>query len=48
MSRKHFETIAGILKFNRADKALCLELAIKFIDFNPNIDVDKFMRACGH
>jgi hypothetical protein len=48
MSRKHFETIAGTLKFNRAEKSLCLELAMKFMDFNPNFDIDKFMTACGH
>ena len=48
MSRKHFETIAGILKFNRAEKSLCLHLALKFMDFNHHFDIDKFMTACGH
>jgi hypothetical protein len=48
MSKKHFEVIAGTLKFNKADKSLCLELALKFMDFNPNFDVSKFMNACGH
>lgn len=48
MSKKHFETIAGTLKFNRAEKSLCLHLALKFMDFNPNFDIDKFMTACGH
>jgi len=48
MSKKHFEEIAGILKFNRADKFLCESLALKFIDFNPNFDYGKFLTACGH
>ena len=48
MTRQHFEAIAGILKFNRADKALCEELGLKFMDFNPNFDYGKFLTACGH
>lgn len=48
MTRQHFEAIAGILKFNQADRSLCLELAIKFMDYNYNFDTEKFMEACGH
>jgi len=48
MTRQHFEAIAGILKFNQADKALCEELGLKFMDFNPNFNYGKFLEACGH
>jgi hypothetical protein len=48
MTRQHFEAIAGILKFNQADKPLCEELGLKFMGFNPNFDYSKFLQACGH
>ena len=48
MSKQHFEAIAGILKFNKADRSLCEELGLKFMDFNSNFDYGKFLTACGH
>ena len=48
MSRKHFIGIAETLKAQQANKELCLELAKKFVEFNSNFELIKFMRACGH
>lgn len=54
MTRKDFEELAGLLKYNRAysgNKQACDTLAAQTADFcqkqNPRFDRTKFLRAAG-
>jgi hypothetical protein len=55
MTRKHFEAIAAAIKseqtaiFTREEtrRAIASNIADKMLEFNPNFDHDRFMKAAG-
>ena len=48
MTKKHFIKIAEILKADKADLDLILNLCRAFIDINPRFDKKKFIEASYH
>tara|TARA_B100001094_G_C18184718_1_gene803033 strand:- start:3591 stop:3746 length:156 start_codon:yes stop_codon:yes gene_type:complete len=46
MTRKDYEAIAKIIKFNETKSQVTLGLASIFEDDNPNFDTGKFLKAC--
>jgi hypothetical protein len=46
MTRKDYEAIAKIIKFNESRSQITLGLASIFEDDNPNFDTGKFLKAC--
>lgn len=48
MSKKHFESIALILKSNGASQALCQTMASFCASQNPAFDRPRFLAACGY
>jgi hypothetical protein len=47
MTRKDYEAIAKIIKFNKTKSQVTLGLASIFEDDNPNFDTGKFLKACS-
>jgi hypothetical protein len=48
MTKKHYNMIAAVLKENKADYKLTLDLAIQLSRGNSLFDIDRFMKASGH
>lgn len=54
MTRKHFEAIAEILKYNsnKTHPAVFSKMVLDFAELcakeNPNFNVNKFHEACGY
>jgi|TARA_R110002012_G_scaffold66_2_gene219 hypothetical protein len=46
MTKKDYEAIAKIIKFNETKSQVTLGLASIFEDDNPNFDTGKFLKAC--
>tara|TARA_R100001463_G_scaffold29626_2_gene67346 strand:- start:220 stop:375 length:156 start_codon:yes stop_codon:yes gene_type:complete len=46
MTKKDYEAIAKIIKFNETKSQVTLGLASIFEDDNPNFDTGKFLNAC--
>ncbi len=46
MTKKDYEAIAKIIKFNETKSQVTIGLASIFEDDNPNFDTGKFRKAC--
>ena len=46
MTKKHFEIIAKILREHNDKASIINGLAFEFAKFNPNFDVERFVKAC--
>jgi len=46
MTKKDYEAIAKIIKFNETKSQVTLGLASIFEDDNPNFNTGKFLKAC--